>query len=82
LRLALGDHKYENYRVVLLDGEGAEIQARNKVRPERSGSNHFLVLTLGAKDLPRDDYSVKVIGVTKSGEFEPLAGYTFGIRTP
>jgi hypothetical protein len=80
LRLALGDYKYESYRVLLQDGEGSEIYARNKVRPERSGSNHFLVLTLGAKDLSRDDYSVKVSGVTKSGEFEPLPSYTFRVR--
>ena len=81
LRLELGDYKYESYRVVLQDIEGSEILTRNKVQPERSGSSQFLVLTLGAKDLPRGDYSLKVSGASKSGEFEPLVSYTFGVRS-
>ena len=81
LRLELGDYKYESYRVVLQDIEGSEILARNKVKPERSGSSQFLILTLGAKDLPRGDYSLKVSGASKSGEFEPLVSYTFGVQS-
>ena len=67
--------------MVLQDDEGSEILARNKIKPARSGSSHFLVLTLGAKDLTRGDYSLKVSGASKSGEFEPLASYTFGVTT-
>jgi hypothetical protein len=81
LSLELGENSYESYRVVLLNEEGSEILTRNKVKPTRSGSSDFLVLTLGAKDLPRGDYSLKVIGTSKSGEFEPLASYAFRVVT-
>ena len=81
LRLELGDYKYDSYRVVLQDEEGSEILTRNKVQPERSGSSQVLVLTLGAKDLPRGDYSLKLSGASKSGEFEPLVSYTFRVRS-
>lgn len=80
LRLELADPKYDSYRVELQDDEGSEVLALNKAKPQRLGSNQFIVLTLPAKDLPTDDYLLKLSGASKAGEFEPLNSYPLGVR--
>jgi hypothetical protein len=79
LRLELADPKYNNYRVVLQDDKGAEILVLNKAKPQRLGANQFIVVTLSAKDLP-GDYLLKLSGASKTGEFDPLDTYSFGVR--
>jgi hypothetical protein len=80
LRLELADHAYETYRVVLQDDGGSELLIRNKLKPERLGPNQFIIVTLAAKDLPTDDYLLKLSGASKAGEFEPLNSYPLGVR--
>lgn len=80
LWLELADPKYDNYRVVLQDDEGSEVLALNKAKPQRLGSNQFIVVTLPAKDLPTHDYLLKLSGASKTGELDPINSYSFGIR--
>ena len=80
LRLELADHAYETYRAVLQDDGGSEVLTRNKLKPERSGPNQFVVFTLPAKDLPTDDYLLKLSGANKAGEFDPLNSYSLAVR--
>jgi anti-sigma factor RsiW len=79
LRLELADHDYANYRVVLQDSEGSEICILNKVKPKRLGSNQFIVLPFPTNLLPSDDYSLKLSGASKTGEFDPLGSYSFRV---
>ena len=79
LELELSDHKYENYRAVLQDSEGSEICILNKAKPKRLGSNQFIVLPFPANFLPSDDYSLKLSGVSSTGEFDPLGTYSFRV---
>ncbi len=76
LKLELADNQYENYRVVL-DSEGSEILILNKVKPEQIGTHQFVVLTLPANLLPYGDYSLKLGGVSTSGEYNPIGTYYF-----
>lgn len=80
LRLELADPKYDNYRVVLQDGEGSEIRAVNKAKPQRLGSNQYIIVTLAAKDLPTDDYLLKLSGASKTGELDPITSYSVSVR--
>jgi hypothetical protein len=80
LKLELADHSYQSYRVVLQDDGGSELRILNKLKPQRSGPNQFVVLTLPAKDLPTDDYLLKLSGANKAGEFEPLNSYSLAVR--
>ena len=79
LRLELTDHTYQNYRAALQDDEGSEILAFNKLKPERSGPNQVLGLTVPAKSLQRGDYLLKLSGASKTGEFDPLGSYYFRV---
>jgi hypothetical protein len=79
LRLELADQTYENYRVVLQDSQDSEICIRNKVKPNRLGTNPFILLTFSADILPPDDYSLKLSGASKTGEFDPLGNYSFRV---
>jgi hypothetical protein len=80
LRLELADPKYDNYRIVLQDGEGSEIRAVNKAKPQRLGPNQFIIVTLAAKDLPTDDYLLKLSGASKTGELDPITSYSVSVR--
>jgi hypothetical protein len=79
LRLELADQTYESYRVVLQDSQGSEICILNKVKPKRLGTNPFITLTFPADILPPDDYSLKLSGASKTGEFDPLDNYRFRV---
>jgi hypothetical protein len=78
LKLELGDNGYQDYRAVL-ESNGSEILVVNKLKPERIGTNQFIVLPLPAYILPHDDYSLKLSGVSSTGEFDPLGNYSFRV---
>ena len=78
LKIELGDNRYQDYRAVL-ESKGSEILVVNKLRPERIGTNQFIVLPLPAYILPHEDYSLKLSGVSSTGEFDPLGSYSFRV---
>jgi hypothetical protein len=88
LKLELADAKYENYRIVLQDGEGREFMSFYKAKPQRLGPNQFIIVTLAAKDLPTDDYLLKLSGASKglsqltltTGELDPITSYSVSVR--
>ena len=79
LKLELADHSYQSYRVVLQDQDFSEIWAVNKLEPERKGPNQLVVVPLPAKGLLQGDYLLKLSGATKTGDFDPLGNYSFGV---
>lgn len=79
LRLELADNRYQNYRAVLQDSEGSEIWTLNKAKPERTGTDQVVVLTLPVNILPRGDYSLKLSGVNNTGAYDPLGNYYFRV---
>ena len=77
LTLTLEDTSYSNY-VVQFVGVNTKKAFTKKV-PHRPGSNSITV-ELNAVELPTDDYTVQVDGVTNEGTNETVSNYSFRVR--
>ncbi len=77
LLLDLPDDEYPLYRAALLDVDGDEIWSQSKLRAEATEDRIEVAVLVPAAVLVHDDYQMKVSGLTKSGDLESLASYTF-----
>jgi hypothetical protein len=77
LLLDLPSDDYALYRAALLDVDGDEIWSQSNLRAESTEEQVVVAVLVPASVLVHGDYQMKVSGVTKSGELEALASYTF-----
>ena len=78
LHLALGNGDYNRYEAVLLK-ENQEISTWTTPKIKTADNVEVVVLTLPAQLLPHADYSLKLSGISASGEPEEIGSYTFRV---
>jgi hypothetical protein len=79
LRLTLKRSDYQSYRAVVQTPEGTEIW-NQKVRPTRLRSVAVVVLEIPARRFTRNDYILKIIGTTSTGEVDDAGSYYFRVE--
>jgi hypothetical protein len=82
LQLELESADYMRYRAVVRTADGTEVWRDDQVKPTQSSSGPGLVITVPAARLLEDDYTIRIGGVTGSGEIDELSGYAFRVRRP
>lgn len=79
LRLTLKRSDYQSYRAVVQTPEGTEIW-NQKVRPTPLRSGAAVVLEIPANRFTRNDYILKIIGTTSTGEVDDASSRYFRVE--
>jgi hypothetical protein len=80
LKVARDDKDYRNYSAALRTAEGAEVWTWTSVRaiPRRSGTE--IVLKVPAARLARNDYTLRLTGISSTGVAEDAGQYYFRVE--
>ena len=79
LRLTLKRSDYQSYRAVVRTPEGAEIW-NQVVRPTPMRSGSVVVLQIPATRFTRNDYILKILGTSSTGEVDDASSYYFRVE--
>ena len=79
LRITLTRSDYQNYRAIVQTPEGAEMWKQN-IRPVKLRSGAAVLLQIPASRFTRNDYILKIIGTTATGEVEDASSYYFRVE--
>jgi len=79
LRLELAADEYPRYQAALSDAEGEALWTLSRLKSTRAEGRTFVPLRLPSDLLPRGDYSLKLEGLTDSGDREPIGRYDFRV---
>ena len=79
LRITLTRSDYQSYRAIVQTPEGAEIWKQN-IRPVKLRSGAAVLLQIPASRFTRNDYILKIIGTTATGEVEDASSYYFRVE--
>jgi hypothetical protein len=71
---------YAHYRALVRTAGGTEVWREDALKPAPTSSGQSLALTIPGARLADDDYTIRVSGVTGSGEVDELSGYAFRVR--
>jgi hypothetical protein len=74
-----GADQYQSYRALLQTTEGVEKLEANDLKATTTGTSVVISLQLAAGVLTRDDYYVKLSGLTPRGEYEDVGRYSFRV---
>jgi len=79
VQLDIGVDDYASYRAALHDATGDEIWTQSKLTAAVVGDKVAITVTLPSELLPRGDYSIRVNGVSSTGELELVGRYYFRV---
>ncbi len=72
------ERKYEDFRIVVQDSDGNEVERREKLKASNKGGLPSVAAALPAVSFKPDDYTVILSGGTK-GAYEEAARYSFRV---
>ena len=78
LRLTLKRSDYQSYRAVVQTPEGNSTESESRPTPLRHSA--AVVLEIPANRLTRNDYILKIIGTTSTGELDDASSYYFRVE--
>jgi hypothetical protein len=82
IQLDLGDAGgYERYRAAILTAEGERVWSQDRLSAARAGPGPAVVIELPARQLPRGDYEVTLLGLIPAHEPERVGSYYFSITS-
>lgn len=79
VQLDIGVDDYGSYRAALHDADGDELWTQSKLTAAVVGDKVAITVTLPSELLPSGDYSIRVNGVSSTGELEPVGRYYFRV---
>lgn len=77
MHLDLGIDDYESYRATLGSGTGDEVWSQSQLQAEELDERVAVTLTLPAELLVPGDYTIRLSGLTISGDYELVGRYRF-----
>jgi len=78
-QLDIGIDDYASYRAALKDANGDELWTQSKLTAATAGDTVAVTLTLPSELMPRGDYSIRLSGVSSSGDLELVGRYYFRV---
>ena len=79
IQLDIGLDDYGTYRAVLNDANGDELWSQSKLAAASAGDKVAVTLTLPSELLPHGDYSIRLSGLSSSGDLELVGRYYFRV---
>jgi hypothetical protein len=79
-QLALDEADYTRYQVALRSAGGAEIFARQHLKPRNTKSGAFLTISLPARTLASGDYLLTIGGEARTGDVEDVSKSLFRVE--
>jgi hypothetical protein len=80
IRITLGKgYDYKSYGVVIKTFDDRPVWVRDHISLSRTNPGK-LVITLSARILNSDDYTLSLRGITETGSVEEIGGYSFRVR--
>ena len=76
-RLVLRGPEYSSYRAVLYNANGDELWSMSKLAPVAAGGSGSVIVVAPSELLVRDDYEIRLRGITAAGREEAVATYVF-----
>jgi hypothetical protein len=71
---------YETYRVTLRTAEGEQLWTQDKLKPRNTSAGDAITVRIPASRFNDRDYTVRLSGITASGDAEDVSSYYFRVK--